>query len=445
LLAVLSLAGCGNEVGPSTTLPGDPFTVTYEAGNGGGKTVTRPASNEEITLPKPDGFTAPDLGTAVTPMVFAGWNDGRFTYKDGYKYTVTGNVKFNARWGFTSKKSAEAYFTSMGNNAYKAGTNILLVAGDDGETSLTWEILEEMLGEIPATGSPTVELDLSASTLDVSGTADLSVQKLILSRDTTTITSTPWKPTAPEVSGLNVASIGYAFYACKSLTTADFPLVTIIDEYAFSQSSLTTVDFPLAETINEQAFYQSALNAANFPEVTTIESNAFDSCTNLKKANFPMADTIESNAFDSCTNLETANFPMAGTIGSNAFSGCAALDTADFPEATDIGSNAFDSCINLKKADFPKAKTIGDYAFSSCTNLVTADFSAAETIGEKAFQSCVALATITISKDCTINSNSGLPAGFITAYADEEHPNAAGTYTLDHDTWTFVAAVESAE
>jgi hypothetical protein len=328
LLAVLSLAGCSRSLAdlfglseePPPVEAGDTFTVTYEAGNGyGGPVVVTPDSKGEITLPGQEGFTALETepGSEEKPMVFAGWNYETFTYKAGAKYTVTRNVTFQARWGFTSATGVAEYFVPANKDKYTVGTNILLVACDDGEDTLTKTILTGMLSKI-LPGS-TVELDLSASTfgvvtgevLELYNFNDFSVNKLILPcAATSTFPDSNYKygGSAHEVSGLNVVTIGI---------------------------------------------------------------QAFKGCTLLETADFPKAEIIGSSVFSGCSALTTANFPKATKIGTSAFYGCAALGTADFPEATDIMSSAFTSCNNLTTANFPKAKTIGDYAFERCTNLET--------------------------------------------------------------------------
>jgi uncharacterized protein YjbI with pentapeptide repeats len=408
LLAALSLAGCGNEMGSPQTLPGDTFTVTYKAGNGnGGSVVVTSTNGGEINLPGQEGFTAPNLGTESAPeenpMVFAGWNDRTFTYKAGHKYTVTDNVTFEARWGFTSKEDVKAYFDSMGDEAYKAGNNILLVACDNGETALTAAALKEMVDQIPSSGNPTVELDLSAATLemtdvelDLSGISNLSV--LILPRTTETITEL--NASAQVVSGLNVNSIeSYAFSNCESLTTA------------------------------------------YFPKAKTIGTNAFEGCP-LTKADFPEATIIGGSAFFECESLATAYFLKATTIGTSAFYNCP-LTKADFPEATDILPNAFDST-SLATAYFPKAEAIGANAFSRCGSLTEANFPVAKIIGAKAFNDCILLATITIGADCVISEpdsdEDSISKGFREAYTDTTQ--AAGTYTRDTITgeWTGPAS-----
>jgi uncharacterized protein YjbI with pentapeptide repeats len=308
-ITVLSMAGCGNEETSPTTLPGGAFTVTYEAGNGEGETVKESAIGGKITLPepKPDGFSASD-------MAFAGWNDGKFTYAVGYRYTVTDNVTFNARWGFTTQAGVTAYLSS-GSTHMTVDENILLVVCDKGDEDGD-AITIDALAVITATN---VELDLSA--LSLGGTFDLSKAKvgvvLILPRAATATTGTYGGTALEVVSGLNVASIGnYAFNQCTTLNTANFPLAKTIGTSAFRSTALQTANFQLAENIGSQAFNKTNLETADFPKAEIIGDNAFNNCTNLEKVDFREATSIGFCVFAACESLATI------TIGANC----------DFPE-----------------------------------------------------------------------------------------------------------------
>jgi hypothetical protein len=294
LLAVLSLAGCSRSLAdlfgqnPGEDVPppieaGGTFTVTYKAGNGTGDTVTQLVSKGMVIQP---GGSA-DFSATGSNMSFAGWNDGTFTYAANDPYLITDNVTFQARWGFTSIEGVNAYLEQQA--ADTASGSVLLVVCDGADIALVTlgsSITSKIAGK-------TVELDLSASTLGVvngelnlSAFSGVSANKLILPRAATSTTdSKTFSGTAPEVSGLNVASIGtYAFNGCTLLDTANFPLATDIGKYAF---------------------YNCALETANFPKAAKIGESAFKDSTKLKTAQFPVATTIGFNAFEGCMLLET--------------------------------------------------------------------------------------------------------------------------------------------
>lgn len=136
-----------------------------------------------------------------------------------------------------------------------------------------------------------------------------------------------------------VTQIGsYAFYSCRSLTTASFPNVTIISNHAFA--------------------YCSGLTAVSFPNVISIGSNAFYSCYSLTTVSFSNVTSIVSNVFAYCSGLTAVSFPNVTTISNNAFYYCSGLTTVSFPNVTSIGSNAFRNCYNLVSAIFLASSVI---------------------------------------------------------------------------------------
>lgn len=74
----------------------------------------------------------------------------------------------------------------------------------------------------------------------------------------------------------------YAFQNCTSITTASFPALTTIKDYAFVQSSLTSIDIPEVTSIGAYAFYLvSKLQYLNLPKVTSIGKCAFQNASKL--------------------------------------------------------------------------------------------------------------------------------------------------------------------
>ena len=161
-------------------------------------------------------------------------------------------------------------------------------------------------------GTEPLSLDGMAQAItDIEIGVDTDVFKGIITRSITEISS-------------DVTSIGdYAFYSCKSLKTADFPLVTSINGYCFKDcTKLTTVNFPVIKIINQNAFNGcSALTKVKFPVATTVGANAFSNCTSLKTADFPALTYIYASAFSGCSNLTSLilRSEKACTLSENAF------------------------------------------------------------------------------------------------------------------------------
>jgi hypothetical protein len=412
LAVALSLAGCdslnelldlGEDEAPKPIDIDDTYIVTFGTGNGGGTVlpVQQSAGGGEIKLPEPDSFTAP---TSYPNMKFAGWHDGTLTYAAGDTYTVTGNVAFQARWGFTTSDDIQNYLDG-GDTVVDKDGNILLVLYDE-VAFLTSAELEEMI-----TGK-NIELDLSASALGVTAetfdlSTSISAQKLLLPRAAKSTTGS-YKGTAQEVSGLNVTTIGDgAFSHYASLKKANFPNAITIGSLAFDYCyALEKADFPVAKNIGKQAFYRStALKTANIPLATTIGQEAFGDCYALGKADIPLATIIGAGAFYNCKLLETVDFPLATDIGYQAFMSCAVLETVDFPEVITIGEQAFYGCSALETTDFPEVITIGQRAFYGCSALKTADFPKVTATGQEAFYYCNKLEKADFPEAITIGAS----------------------------------------
>lgn len=101
----------------------------------------------------------------------------------------------------------------------------------------------------------------------------------------------------------------------------------------------------------------------------SIGEYAFYNCKQLKIADFPLLTSISAYAFNNCISLETVNSPLLTSIGDSAFNSCSALKTVNFPLVTSIGNNTFNSCRGLKTVDFPLVTSIGSYTFNSCRGL----------------------------------------------------------------------------
>ena len=176
-----------------------------------------------------------------------------------------------------------------------------------------------------------------------------------------------------EYTNVRVTTIGSCAFAYANLTTASFPICTVIYGSAFKQcSNLTTANFPVCTSIGTSAFYRCyKLTTVSFPKCTSIYSYAFFQCSQLTTVNFPACTSIYSNAFSQCSSLTTAVFPKCTRISEYAFYSCSRLITISFPVCTLVGTSAFYSCPQLTTVNFPACTSIYSNAFNKCSNLTT--------------------------------------------------------------------------
>lgn len=265
--------------------------------------------------------------------------------------------------------------------------------------------------------SPTISID-SNGIYDVTDYASAFVGVFGGGGDGFTADQIAMRLISGDISGNATSIRNHAFQYCSGLTTASFPLCTLIEENAFQYcsgltmasfpsctsigpsafqycSSLTMVSFPLCTSIAGYAFYScSSLTAASFPSCTTIGTRAFQFCIVLSSVSFPLCTTIGSYAFYDCDNLTEVNFSICKSIVAYTFYDCGGLTTINFPSCSSIGGSAFYRCNNLVATSFPICKTIGAYAFQSCSNLTTLSFPSCSMISNYAFAYCYNLLSL---------------------------------------------------
>lgn len=215
-----------------------------------------------------------------------------------------------------------------------------------------------------------------------------------------------------------------AFCYLNELTTASFPMCTLIGSYAFNNCiNLTTVSFPVCTHISSNAFISChKLISASFPQCSFVGIYAFASCRSMISAYFPECISLYHGAFAYCTNLETISFPKCTFLDYNTFASTHIV-TASFPVLSSIGSYVFAGCNQLTTVSFPVCTYIGSYAFRGCTNLSTVSFPMCNKILSNAFLSCFTLISlyITASSVCSLYAStafSSTPIGGYTSYTD---------------------------
>ena len=437
------------------------ITLTFDADNGGEKTVRSGRFGTEIVPPFPE----------KTDFNFNGWStkqapdESSKSYKDKEKIKLTADVTLYAQWKKNPSYSIN-YNLNEGTNpedartSYKQDETVVLpvptrefyyFAGwhltqdfsdevikgwNAGERTdavtlyAKWAVKAEnvvnviknlpegthnicVVGEIDETTVKNIERELLSKknakvNLDLSGTTGLeSIPSRTFSRCI--------KLVSIKIPA-SVTSIGdSAFYGCTSLTTIEIPAsVTSIGKAAFAEcTSLTTIEIPESVTsIGKAAFEKcTSLTTIKIPEsVTSIGDYAFQYCTNLTNIEIPESVTsIGNHAFYECTSLTTIKIPESVTSIDNAtFLGCTNLTNIEIPESvTSIGDGAFEDCTNLTNIEIPKSVTsIGGSAFQYCTNLTNIAIPASVTsIGEDAFVKCTSLTTIEIPESVTSIDN----------------------------------------
>lgn len=224
-------------------------------------------------------------------------------------------------------------------------------------------------------------------------------------------------PERVELNGISfrVVSIGeYAFSASgtKSVTAL---FVQKISQYAFHEcKTLTSADFPLVKTIGEGAFRENkALTSINIPSVTSIGNWTFSECTKLEKIFLPNAVSIGRSAFWGCKSMASAHLPKVKSAVEMSFAHCSSLETISMPNAETIGMGIFSDCTNLKTVSIPLAKRMEtnsyyhyrEGAFSGCTNLVSVSIPSLECVPYEAFKNCTSLQEVSFPKVTYVEEN----------------------------------------
>lgn len=122
----------------------------------------------------------------------------------------------------------------------------------------------------------------------------------------------------------------YAFYGCRNLEEVIVPNIKTIGNRCFSGNStdkplLTVVDAPLVESIGTNCFqYSKALTSANYPLLTKLNNYVFGDCSALSEVHLPNITSVGNSALLG-TAVEILDFPKVTSIGSQAFQSCSKL------------------------------------------------------------------------------------------------------------------------
>lgn len=176
-------------------------------------------------------------------------------------------------------------------------------------------------------------------------------------------------------SNSRVTQVGsYAFARCTSLTSVDFPNVSILYESTFAGCyNLASVNFGTVTSIGDYAFaWCSSLTVVNYSECTSLGAYVFRHCTSLISAIFPKVSIVPLECFWGCKNLINVSFPTATILSQYAFEYCTALTMASFPMAQLVSEYAFYCCFQLREVYLPQVSSFkGTQVFSNCYNLIS--------------------------------------------------------------------------
>lgn len=217
-----------------------------------------------------------------------------------------------------------------------------------------------------------------------------------------------------------------AFRSCSSLVTIKGAGVKSIGSYAFSESSVQTVNFPVLQMIDSFAFmYCENLELVTLSKVTEIGSYAFNETTSLKDVvcnevtkigmytfeksgitSFTANKLTEigNNCFADCYSLVSVSAPSLTNLILGAFKNCIFLKNIDMPSLTEIGPNALRNTGITEFAGFNVTK-IGNYAFADNTYLEMAYFPAATSTGTNVFLNCASLKIVGLLSLEVLNAN----------------------------------------
>lgn len=365
---------------------------TYYGGLGQGKVY------RYVDVNVPNTYTATITSTGAISVAYVTYNGTNY-YTQGNTFTFSegDTLYIHCSGGYSSTIYIDGAVVSTSDAVYEytlpAGNiNISLFASFNASIRVFSQLI------------PTGTYDISSNgTYNVYGYSQASVNILN--------TYTVDQIATHQISGLLSGSVAtdislYAFAAWSSITSASFPLVSIINSYAFvSCYSLTSVSFPACTFIGGYAFQScTRLTSVSFPSCSIIGVSAFQSCYSLTTAIFPSCTSISANAFYNCSSLTTISFPACNTISTSVFVNCSALVSVNFPNCINVYGNAFVNCTGLISVDFSRCANIAASAFDNCNSLTTAKFVKCGTIGSRAFRSCYNLISLNLTEVTSVTT-----------------------------------------
>ena len=266
--------------------PPQTYTVTFDVDNGTPVEPVKTSRIEEEPQTTRDGYT------------FAGWyKDAAFRNKVSFPYEVTAAQTLYAKW--TANAPEDIVFT-----VDESG----VLTGVSGLSE------KDMRVEIPS---------------QVNGIAVTEIGGEVFKNNKnigTLIFPDSVKYLRNEVC-----------YGCTNLKEVQLPAgLTVIPDYAFEAcSSLTSINFPVTlKEIRMKAFSGTALTEFVAPEaLRRIWSYAFEGCNALSEVELKNVRSLGDGAFRYCPELQSVTLPDTLTaLGGDMFGGCTSLTEIDMPD-----------------------------------------------------------------------------------------------------------------
>lgn len=266
--------------------PPQTYTVTFDAGSGTPVEPVKTSRIEEEPLTTRDGYT------------FAGWyTESTFDNKVTFPYEVTAAQTLYAKW--TANAPEDIVFT-----VDESG----VLTGVSGLSE------KDMRVEIPS--------QVNGITVTEIGGEVFKDNKNI----GTLIFPDSVKYLRNEVC-----------YGCTNLKEVQLPAgLTVIPDYAFEAcSSLTSINFPVTlKEIRMKALSGTALTTFVAPEaLQSIWSYAFEGCNALSEVELKNVRSLGDGAFRYCPELQSVTLLDTLTeLGDDMFGGCTSLTEIDMPD-----------------------------------------------------------------------------------------------------------------
>lgn len=266
--------------------PPQTYTVTFDVDNGTPVEPVKTSRIEEEPQTTRDGYT------------FAGWyKDAAFRNKVSFPYEVTAAQTLYAKW------------------TANAPEDIVFTVDDSGVlTGVSGLSEKDMRVEIPSQVNGIAVTEIGGEVFK----DNKNIGALII-------------PDSVKYLGNKVC------YGCTNLKEVRLPAgLTVIPDYAFEAcSSLTSINFPVTlKEIRMKALSGTALTTFVAPEaLQSIWSYAFEGCNALSEVELKNVRSLRDGAFLYCPELQSVTLPDTLTaLGGDMFGGCTSLAEIDMPD-----------------------------------------------------------------------------------------------------------------
>lgn len=266
--------------------PPQTYTVTFDVDNGTPVEPVKTSRIEEEPQTTRYGYT------------FAGWyKDAAFRNKVSFPYEVTAAQTLYAKW------------------TAKAPEDIVFTVDDSGVlTGVSGLSEKDMRVEIPSQVNGIAVTEIGGEVFK----DNKNIGALII-------------PDSVKYLGNKVC------YGCTNLKEVRLPAgLTVIPDYAFEAcSSLTSINFPVTlKEIRMKALSGTALTTFVAPEaLQSIWSYAFEGCNALSEVELKNVRSLGDGAFLYCPELQSVTLPDTLTaLGVDMFGGCTSLTEIDMPD-----------------------------------------------------------------------------------------------------------------